>query len=332
MKLHYSRDSWEYNVIYPVDSTTVRLQDNLGGFDSDFENLLLRSFDNLNQPITIYSEYILDHAVKNRYPNLDIKFDAELMIQQNHHRALADYAKFQLHNPLDTTKVNFLCCFNQSKYQGREWLVSWLHELGWFDHDFCSKHFEIFHPPQEVQYLYLKYVGDNYNQLHKKISRNQFSKTIIKFGSNIQRHTHADNLTVLSSQHAKSFVNLVAETDPAHMIPFPTEKFLFPIVNKTLWVAYAQPLYHEFVASKMGFRRYSCFDYGFDHELDHVERLGKLTAMLNKFSSMATDAWQEIYNQEKETIEFNFEHVASGAFMTHLRQFDQAEQKSAAYT
>tara|TARA_R110000868_G_scaffold108645_1_gene296347 strand:+ start:604 stop:1605 length:1002 start_codon:yes stop_codon:yes gene_type:complete len=332
MNLPFSTDSPEYKLIQSFNSDTVWLIDHLFGFDSDFENYLLRSFDKLDQPIKIYTEYILDESVKRKYPNLDIKFNAKAMIQGNNLLAVERYAKLAAQNSPSSAKVNFLSSFNKTAHPGRIWLVLWLYDLGWFNDEYCSKYFEIVYTPREdlvwspipdeVLYLYSKYIGNDYNLFLKSHARNQFLKKIIKFGN--QHHTTAsDDVKILAKLNQKSFVNLVAETAPTNSIPFPTEKSLYPIVHKTLWVAYASLGHHKFMFEKFGFRPYQCFDYAFDQEPDPVERLGKLTLMLTKFSKMTPDQWQDIYNQEKETIQFNFEHVASGSFLTLIQQLNQ---------
>jgi len=333
MNLSFPPGSPEHELIQPVDSGTVRLIDHLFGFDSNFENYLLRAFDDLQQPITIYTEYILDDQVKLKYPNLDIRFDAAAMIQGNNLLAVDRYARSADPNLLNNVKVNFLSSFNKAAHIGRIWLVLWLYELGWFNDECCSKHFEIVNTPRqgwvwspipdEVLYLYSKYVGDDYNLPSKQHPRSQFLKKIIKFGN--PYHTPSDDLKILAKFNQRSFVNLVAETVPINSIPFPTEKSLCPIVHKTLWVAYAPLGHHKFMFDKFGFRPYQCFDYTFDQEPDPVERLGKLTHMLTKFSKMTPDQWQDIYNQEKEIIKFNFEHVASGSFLTQIRQLNQTD-------
>lgn len=340
MNLPWPPGSPEYELIQPVDSNTVRLVDHLFGFDSTFENYLLRAFDDLEQPITIHTEYILDDQVKRKYPNLDIRFAAVTMIQGNNLLAVDRYARLVDQDLPTDVKVNFLSSFNKAANTGRIWLVLWLHDLGWFNDEYCSKHFEIVNTPREgwvwspipdeVLYLYSKYIGNDYNLFTKKYTRNQFLKKIIKFEKIIkfgnQQHTTSDDLKILAKLNQLSFVNLVAETGPTNSIPFPTEKSLFPVVHKTLWVAYAPPGHHKFMFEKFGFRPYQCFDYAFDQEPDPVERLGKLTLMLTKFSKMTPDQWQDIYNQEKETIEFNFEHVASGSFLTLIQQLNQIDQ------
>ena len=329
MNLPWPPGSAQYELIHPV---TVRLIDHLFGFDSNFENQLLRAFDDLAQPITIHTEYILDDQVKRKYPNLDIRFAAPTMIQGNNLLVVDRYAKMVDRDLPTDVKVNFLSSFNKAPHPGRIWLVLWLYDLGWFNDEYCSKHFEIVSTPREglawspipdeVLYLYSKYIGNDYHLFLKSHTRNQFLKKIIKFGD--QHHTTAkDDVKILANFNQKSFVNLVAETAPTNSIPFPTEKSLYPIVHKTLWVAYAPPGHHKFMFEKFGFRPYQCFDYAFDQEPDPVERLGKLTLMLYKFSKMTPDQWQDIYNQEKETIEFNFEHVASGSFLTLIQQLNQ---------
>ena len=330
---------WAKKVTFYIDKHTVQLQDHLGGFDSNYKNGLLDTFE---PGTTIFTEYLLSDHVKSNYSFLNIMFDAELMIQQNHFQKFVRYAANNiLDHKLQLDRTNFLSSFNMRKYPERQQLVAWLYELGWFDDNFCSKYFMIDQCLKEVKSLYSKYIGQDYDCLPKKISRQQFYCKIVQFDNHVQypdgvlesvnddplHYRHLDNLITLESKNKKSFVNLVSETQPGNYIPFPTEKFLYPVVHKTLWIAHASPGYHKFLNNYLGFRMYQCFDYEFDQELDSVDRIGKITQMLKIFSSMTQDEWHSIYQQEKDTIEFNFEHVASGEFIKHLQQFDQVSTK-----
>ena len=330
----FQLNPWTKRAIIPIDKRTIWLIDHFGGFDSDYNNWLLDTFD---PGTTILSEYLLPEHVKSKYSDLNILFHANLMIYCNHFGKFVFYAANNtLDHKLQLDRTNFLSSFNMSYYPERQQLVAWLHELGWFNDNFCSKYFAIDQDTVDVKSLYSKYIGYDYDCLSKTIARNYFYCKIVQFDNNVQTPldqqlaTVADylnNLTTLAKKNKKSFVNLVSETHPGHYVPFPTEKFLYPVVHKTLWVAHAQPGYHKFLNDFMGFRMYQCFDYEFDQELNSVDRIGKITQMLKKFSTMTQDEWHSIYEQEKDTIEFNFEHVASGKFIKHLQQFDQASTK-----
>jgi hypothetical protein len=328
----FQLNPWTKQAISYVNKHTVQLQDHFGGFDSDYNNWLLDTFE----PGTIiFTEYLLPDHVKSKYSFLNIVFDADLMIRKNYFQKFVRYATNNtLDHKLQLDRTNFLSSFNMRKYPERQQLVAWLYELGWFNDECCSKYFVIDQDLDDVKSLYSKYIGHDYGCLQKKILRQQFYRKVVQFDNHAQysdddppHSSHSDNLITLESKNKKSFVNLVSETQPGNYIPFPTEKFLYPVVHKTLWIAHASPGYHKFLNNYLGFRMHQCFDYEFDQELDPVDRIGKITQMLKIFSSMTQDEWHSIYQQEKDTIEFNFEHVASGEFIKHLQQFDQVSTK-----
>jgi hypothetical protein len=267
--------------------------DHLDGFNSNNCNKFLKS---INNQTIVHCEYLLDQSIKDLY-KVEIKFDAELMIKEN---CLDTY-------PDSLTVVNkdihnFLCCFNYGYHVGRELLINKLFDLKWFTWDYCTKGFVI----------------NGRSEIKKKIF-NQTTKLI----SPGNRYNLVWNLKALSPKIQKSFFQLVSETIPDSYVPFPTEKLLFPIANSTLWVAWAQPGYHDYVEKYWGFRKYSVFDYTFDSVRDPVDRLVALTSMLEPFSKMKKSQWLEIYQKEKETIDYNFEWARSKKFLKQLRYFDE---------
>ena len=273
--------------------------DHLGGFDAVGNNEVLHTVE---PGSTVRTEYLLPLEIKQLYPSLDIKFDAELMIENNLLQQAVAWP-----NKINKEYKNFLCCFNYGYHSGRELLVSKLFQLKWFNFDYCTKGFSIQSTSIDLS-------------VEEKIFRQQTS-VIPK----LIEYNLTQDLILLSPMIQKSFVQLVSETLPDSYVPFPTEKIVFPIINQTLWVAYAPPGYHSWIKKYLGLRHYSVFDYAFDSIQDPVERLDRLTTMLEPFSKMSDSQWQEIYQQEIETIEFNFNHVTSGAFIEHLRQFDQTK-------
>lgn len=308
---------WEKRVAVWHNSHDVFLHDHLGGFNQHFKNVIL---DKMPPGVTVRTEYLLPQHIKDNYPDLNLQFDAEMMIFNNYFKTFVKWVVPKTHNP-----ENFLCSFFGSPYRGRTWLLCWLHELGWFNFDYGSKNFVIEHYPDEIRQLYQKHIGDDFDDPKKVQLRQQMMQTVKTFGTGLGNQHHL-NLLSLGDKVQRSFVCLVAETDPAHCYPFPTEKFLYPVVNSTLWVVYAQPGYHRFLQQYLGFRLYNCFDYEFDSVTDHVDRIAALTAMLQRFAAMTQDEWAAVYRSQQPTIQFNAEHVKSGAFIKALQQFDEVGQ------
>ena len=93
------------------------------------------------------------------------------------------------------------------------------------------------------------------------------------------------------------------------------------MVTRGLFVAYAQPGWHEHLERYYGFRKYDkIFDYGFDEIQNPVERLVDLMSMISKFSVLSRDDWRDLYEMEIDTIEYNHDHYFSKKY---IKQFEQ---------
>ena len=49
-------------------------------------------------------------------------------------------------------------------------------------------------------------------------------------------------------------------------------------------------------------------------------RLITLMDMLSKFSRLSLYEWNNLHRIEQETIDYNYEHFASGRYLTHLHK------------
>jgi uncharacterized membrane protein len=114
----------------------------------------------------------------------------------------------------------------------------------------------------------------------------------------------------------------VSESMATSYYPFVSEKFLYSIVTRGLFVAYAQPGWHAHIKKYYGFKSYTkLFDYRFDSIQNPVERLVELMSMISKFSVLSTDDWKDIYRIESDTVEFNYNHYFSGDYLKHLKAY-----------
>jgi hypothetical protein len=309
--------------VHSLDDSTIVAKDHLNGFDSDYKNKFLST---VPPGFTVYTEYLLSDEVKNQYPELTLKFNAGLMIQENFLNQLSDFSqnfvvsdrKF-IPEVSDCRLTHFLCCFNRSPHTSREWAVSWLHHLGWFNNQYCSKHFPIrqhfchVHPELKKQH-------------HPSTFDQEFLDSIVSLDYNGSTADHISHIQALSPKIQQCFVQLVTEPVAESYYPFPTEKFLYPILNKALWVAYAQPGYYQFIETHMGFKRYQTFDYSFDSIQDPLCRLIAITDMLKPFEKISRLDWHDIYLTEKNTMDYNLELVKSKRFLTILQSFDETQK------
>ena len=108
--------------------------------------------------------------------------------------------------------------------------------------------------------------------------------------------------------------------------PFVTEKFLYSIVNRGLFLGYAQPGWHKIIENNYGFRLYTnLFDYRFDSIINPIERLIELMTMISKFSKLTSAEWHDLYLLESESIEYNYDHYFSKSYLKSLKQFDNTD-------
>ena len=296
------------------DNENIDLIDHLGGFDATLKNLVLdvlvaRKFSN-----TIYLQYCVDPILKNQYKTIDIKFSTRLQDPIS----LAHFNAYNIHP--DINYKNFICSFNGSAHVSRKLLVAIIHRFGWFDPQYSSKNFvfssdvlngHIFDIVQNQERFWSKFFIDQDTE--------EFFQTKYSFGH--ERYDHGKNIYTLENRLTESFLQIVSETMATSYYPFVTEKFLYSVVTRGLFLSYAQPGWHSHVEKYYGFKKYTkLFDYRFDNIKNPVERLVELITMISKFSILSTDDWVDLYLLEQDTIEFNYDHYFSGNYLTKLEQ------------
>lgn len=298
-------------------SSTVILIDHLGGFDSDLHNsvidyIALKKFTN-----KFYTQYCVDSRLKNIYKKVDINFSPKLQNQIN----FKSLSKYNVHPDLEYK--NFICSFNGSLHVSRKLLTAILQRFGYYNTEYCSKNF-VFSKDKLDGHI-IDYVSDQDNFYRKFFIANNsdvFFNTINSFGH--VRVDHRKNIYNLENKLTESFLHLVSETMATSYYPFVTEKFLYSIVTRGLFLAYAQPGWHDHVETYYGFKKYTkLFDYRFDAIQNPVVRLVELMTMVSKFSMLSTADWTDLYLLEQDTIEYNYDHYFSGDYLKHLIAHDQ---------
>lgn len=301
------------------------LFDHLGGFDANLDNKLLENLQQYcsqnDKKFLIYHHVFLEPSIRAKYPNLDLRF------QLSSYRVLwKPFSSYQMHPDLDYK--NFLCSFNHAPHVGRKLLVSILERFGWFDPAVMSKHFVC--SKEEIDGHLQELTGDRsrfYRKFFLHDESQQFLHTVHRFEDqwNVEPDSyhklqdHAVNIHSLDHVLTSCFVHVVAETMATSYYPFVTEKFLYSVVTRGLFVSYAQPGWHQHLEKYYGFRRYQkIFDYSFDSIRDPVERLVALMCMLSKFSRLSRQDWSDLYLMELDTIEFNYDHYHSGNYLKTL--------------
>jgi hypothetical protein len=295
----------------------LRIIDHALGFDKNFQCKLLDDLhDQTLHRRTVATEYIFNQTIKDRYPKFDFVFDVNSWYQEN---GIENLQVFEYSSKKNLN--SFACSFNNTPHIGRKLLTSSMHYYGFFNPETCSKTFTL--NPYEVIGTLYDYVGDRaewYKKFFDGKQLDQFYQTRYVFGPMVSRD-HSRNQQHLKSKIDQSFLHLVSETMPTSYYPFVTEKFLYSVAQKGLFLAYAQPKWHQHVLYYYGFRRYNkIFNYDFDFIFNPVQRLITMLDMISKFSKLSPKDWQDLYEIEKETIEYNFEHFVSGNYLKHLEK------------
>lgn len=284
---------------------TFLLTDHFGSFDAHNRNQIL---DQLPAGSTCYSEYIFPDAVKAAYPNIELKFSALMFLHGNSIFNVSNAAANLEHGPLEFK--NFICSFNRSDQKTRHWLLAALNNLGWLNPRYVSKHFEL-----DLQQISLAGMDVD------SIDPDFIKKTFIFDFTDPTDHVH--NMAALSPLIQDSFVNLVTESMIDSNVPFPTEKFLYPIANKRLWLAFAPPNYHKMINQVFKLELYPCFDYYFDSIFDPVQRMKAMLGMLEPYSRMSRKEWKDLYIKFQPIIEYNYNQLANFDFFRTIVDLDQ---------
>jgi hypothetical protein len=222
---------------------------------------------------------------------------------------------------------NFICSFNGAGHVSRQLLVSALNKFGYFNKDYCSKNFE--HPGSRVDGL----VGDNientafYNKFFDLTD--EFNQQTYRFGQVVKGwdliSDHANNVYALENKLAESFLHIVSETMATSYYPWVTEKFLYSIVTRGLFLSYAQPGWHAHIEKVYGFKLYTkLFDYRFDSITNPVKRLVELMTMVSKFSKLTPAEWHDLYRLEVDTIEYNYNHYYSKEYLKYIKDYEES--------
>jgi hypothetical protein len=294
-----------------ISAEKYRLTDHGGGFDINLRNCYLDSVAEL--PATIITEYRLEN-LEQYYPLLNFVFDVEFkqkLFKVFHH--YNQHPEINFHN--------FLCSFNGADHVGRKLLVAILNKFGLFDPNYCSKN--IVFSVDTLNGHIVDFAGSAerfWSKFFIGANSEDFFQTIHSFG--YVRFNHSQNIKNLESKLTQSFLHIVSETMATSYYPFVTEKFLYSVVTRGLFLAYAQPGWHHHVEKYYGFKRYTrLFDYRFDFITNPVERLVELISMISRFSVLSVDDWRDLYLLEQDTIEYNYDHYFSNRYLKCLEHF-----------
>lgn len=297
---------------------SVIIQDHMGGFEKDLTNKILDSINATataqQRQLDVIHHNVLDSVIKQHYPNLNLKFDANLQYKFN----IGVMHDYNLHPNVDFK--NFICSFNGTPHISRKLLVSILQKFGWFNPGYCSKNFS--YSVEHFDGHLSDYVTNTgyYSKFFISADSAEFFNKIYSFGH--VQFDHPNNIYNLENKLTQSFLHIVSETLATSYYPFVTEKFLYSIVTRGLFLTYAQPGWHAHIEKYYGFKPYTkLFDYRFDSIQNPVERLVELMSMISKFSMLSVDEWKDLYFMEQDTIEYNYNHYFSRDYLANLKKY-----------
>jgi len=300
----------------PEDITfPILLEDHLGGFDIQLNNDYFKILDDYAESKNligeVYTNYLFDDSIKVKYKNLEFKLYFE--------EYLNDLRSYTMHP--ENKFENFISCFNGAKHVSRQLLTSILNNQGLFNKTYCSKNFTT-NNDEVTSHLNNFYLDEKEVRLYEKFFLNddEFNKNNFSFGYNEDfKFDHDKNIFNIENIITKSFLNIVSETMATSYYPFITEKFLYSVVTRGLFLSYAQPNWHKQLVRMYGFRLYDkVFDYSFDEILNPVKRLIKLLDSITRFQFLSINELNDLYEMEKETIEFNYSHYFSGEYQKNI--------------
>jgi len=293
----------------------------MGGFDISLNcimlDLLNKSVTSTVTPSTVETEYIFTDNIKTKYNNLNLKFNVDLWTSGNF---IKEFSNYNIHPTIDFK--NFICSFNGTPHVGRKLLVLILNKFGYFSPDYCSKNFQF--DLNIIDGHLEDFLTQDQQRFYSKffLTSNEFGQQTNSFGH--VRFDHKNNIYNLENKITQSFLHVVSETMATSYYPFVTEKFLYSIVTRGLFLAYAQPGWHAHVEKYYGFKPYSkLFDYRFDTIQNPVERLLELITMVSKFSSLSSDDWRDLYLLEQDTLEYNYNHYFGRGYLANLKKYEQ---------
>lgn len=301
----------------------IYLEDHLNGFDQYGYNQILSKLDEYSRinkiKTTVYHHVIFDLAVQQNYPNLNFIFCFKYV----NRRMYAPFLEYTQQHAINYS--NFICSFNGHDHVGRQMLLAILHRFGFFNKEYCSKNFifDIDRLDGNLQ----PYVDDKLDFYFKFfVSDNSadFFQSINSFGYNPLNFDRYNYVYMLEKKIAQSFLHIVSETMATSYVPFVTEKFLYSVVNKGLFLTYGQPGWHAYTEQYFGFKKYNkLFDYSFDTIQNPVLRLIELITMVSKFSILSPHDWHDLYLMESDTIEYNYDWYFSQNYLKHLQKYDK---------
>lgn len=279
------------------------IADHMMGFDSEKKNYLLDYLEKRANSDGIKLKIFTDY-----YPVPFRPIYKNLIIDSTYNDKLMDqFVNYKSHPPINFK--NFICSFNGAAHVSRQLLVALLKKYEWFNNEYCSQCFDI--DPVKIDGYIQMFVPDD-ERLYRKlfVPDSVLERNVLH---DLVQFDHTSNIKLLEKELTQSFLHLVSESIATSYCPSISEKFLYSIVTRGLFLAYAGPQWHEINQEAHGFKLYTkLFDYTFDKIENPVIRLVELTSMISKFSHLSMADLHDLYLIELDAINYNYDHYFSG--------------------
>jgi hypothetical protein len=297
--------------------SVLHLGDHLEGIDATGHNhlldLLQKRAELINSKFVVFVCFYPTEMIIKNYDRLDLRYardDQEFWY-------FGPLKEYTTHPPLQYK--NFMCAFNGTGHVSRKMLVAIMERFHWYDPKFSSKNFT-FTPDVLDGHLH-DFVGDQislYRKFFISNSSEDFFNHVNGFGHD--KFKIVQTVKNLEDKITQSFLHLVSESMATSYSPFITEKFLYSVITRGLFLTWGQPGWHVQLEKNYGFRLYqNLFDYSFDSVVNPVDRLLSLISMISKFSVLTPHEWHDLYLLEQDNIEYNYDHYFSGRYLDCLK-------------
>ena len=247
--------------------------------------------------------------------NVNISWDIEK------HWSIYNYYNTLTAETFEKNIMHTISSFNGSTHHTRTYLcIELLKNKMW--NDSCTKGFTDT-PDVLARHMPSQYQKDLVQTLGQKKIKTFLGKIIsIEYNRNT-RHKHDKNFVLLKPYMDRTLINIStpAPNGTNDDTPCPDEKLILPIAAKSMWISYACVGYHRFVEQFYGFKLFeNTFDYSFDSEPDFFIRLQKIMSQILEIHKLSRPDKMKIHNKNLDIIEYNYEHLRSGAWILHSKQ------------
>ena len=268
----------------------------------------------------IFCIHVFPEWFRKKYSDINFFFNEPPKNTDRSMRGWKDLKQFNMHR--DINIKNFLCSFNGSQEVGRQFFVSMLKKQNLFNVNYCTKNFEFTEQTIDGN---IEELSNNPVLHHKFIKIEDDSDNFYqtKYTIDYEKFDHLHNINCLQEKITESFLNLVCESFATGELVAITEKCLFSVVCRGLFLCYAPQNWHNVFEKYYGFRNYTnLFNYHFDTIENPVERLVELVSMIQKFSSLSVRELSDLYELETPTIEYNYDHFFSGKYLDCINEYE----------